>query len=254
MPAFELNEMEKAVLDLVERSPAPGRHCIRNAYRHLEKAWHLDGVDLQMAAFRAITAEEEAASGLFHALKRRGYAGATKLNPRNHVHKNSVVPFCIAVAGVLGATEGFFKSGIKLDKSLEPWVFRVWLDLEAMVGHPLYAYPEPPLNFTISNDDKTHDFSEQLREVAKRGQVEAVKDYLNERANKRNRILYAAPEGAPEVTALGNFLPKQRKNVLLLSVLYLMIDPYPRKQLFVQQSVQAFLKMLDLLPRDIIFE
>jgi hypothetical protein len=251
---MELTELERAVVDLVEHTPAPGKHCIRNAYRHLDKAWQLDGVDLEMAAFRAITAEEEAATGLFHSLQRRGYLGARKLKPRNHIHKNALIPFCTAVSGVLAATQGMgLKSGLQLDKSENPWRFKVWLDVTPFAGTPLHAYPEPPLTFTISIDGKPHDFSEQLQEVAQGRNLQAIEQYLTERANARNRILYAAPQGAPEVTSLKNFLPKQRQNVFILSVLYLMIDPYSEKQLFVQQALQAFLKMLKLLPDEIIF-
>jgi len=255
MSQLKLNEVEQAALALVENTPAPAKHCARNAYRHLQKAWSLDGVDLEMAAFRAITAEEEAASATFHSLKRRGYRGAEKLNPRKHLHKNAVVPFCKAVAGVLAVTESAgIKSGLYLDKSENPWRFKVQINVEHLVPGKKYAYPEPPLHFTISGDSHPHDFADKLKEIAKKRNVCSIKNYLEGRANMRNRILYASPRGAPEVTSLGNFLTTQRQNVFILVVLYLMIDPYPKKQLFVQQCLQSFLKMLDLLPQDIKFE
>ncbi len=113
------------------------RICVK---RSGAEATILDGVDLEMAAFRAITAEEEAASALFHSLKRRRYAGAARLSPRNHVHKNAVAPFCTAVSRVLAATEEIgMKSGLLLDKSEEPWRFRVWVNLEPIISRPLDA-------------------------------------------------------------------------------------------------------------------
>jgi len=57
-----------------------------------------------MAAFRVITAEEEVATAIFHALVRRKYVGANQIDPRNHVHKAAVAPFFEAV-------EGFFRAG-----------------------------------------------------------------------------------------------------------------------------------------------
>jgi hypothetical protein len=54
-----------------------------------------------------------------------------------------------------------------------------------------------------------HSVSQQSRRLF-------VAKYLEERANKRNGLLYAAQEGAPEVKSLGNFLPIQRINVLML--------------------------------------
>ncbi len=110
------------------------------------------------------------------------------------------------------------------------------------------------MHFTISKDCRPHDFSEQLQAIAQQRNVAAIREYLSDRANTRNRFLYAAQEGAPRVTSLNNFLPKQRQNVFMIAVLFLMIDPYPKKQLFVQQALQAFLKMLDLLQGDIVFE
>ena len=255
MSQLKLNEVEQAALDLVENTPSPGKHCARNAYRHLKKACSLDGVDLEMAAFRAITAEEEAASAIFHSLRRRGYRGAEKLNIWKHLHKNAVVPFCKAVAGVLAMTEGAgIKSDLYLDKSENPWRFRVQINVEHVVPGKKYAYPEPPLHFTISRASHPHDFTDKLEEIAKKRNLRSIKKYLEGRANMRNRILYASNKGAPEVTSLGNFLTTQRQNIFILVVLYLMIDPYPKKQLFVQQCLQSFLKMLDLLPEDIKFE
>jgi hypothetical protein len=35
--------------------------------------------------------------------------------------------------------------------------------------------------------------------------------------------------------------------------IYLLIDPYPEQQLFAQQALLAFLKMLDRLPEGIVF-
>jgi hypothetical protein len=255
MPQLELTELELAAVDLVEHTPAPGKHCARNAYRHLRKAWALDGVDLEMAAFRGITAEEEAATAIFHSLRRRKYRGTEKLNAWKHLHKNAVVPFCTAVAGVLAATEGTgIKSALYLDKSENPWRFRVQIAVEHLVPGQKYAYPEPPLHFTISKDNQPHDFSDKLDEIAKKKNLQSIKKYLDDRANMRNRLLYASQQGAPEVTSLGIFLTKQRQSVFMLVVIYLMIDPYQKKQLFVQQAFQAFLKMLNLLPGDITFE
>lgn len=65
------------------------KHCTRNAYVNLRKSWTLHPVDSEMYLFRAITAEEEAATGLMLALKQMHYPNAEQLNPRNHTHKAS---------------------------------------------------------------------------------------------------------------------------------------------------------------------
>lgn len=65
------------------------KHCTRNAYVNLRKSWTLHPVDSEMYLFRAITAEEEAATALMLALKKQHYPNAEQLNPRNHTHKAS---------------------------------------------------------------------------------------------------------------------------------------------------------------------
>lgn len=254
MAEIILTVIEQAALDMVERCPSPGKHCARNAFRHLSKAWKLQETDLEMAAFRAITAEEEAATAIFHALERRKYKGAVKLKRKNHLHKNALIPFCTAVAGALALTEELFKSKLYLDIEDVPPRFRIRIDVTSIVPGLKYAFPEPPLHFNMHMNDKPHDFTDKLNNIVTKNNFSDITKYLEKRANKRNMLLYAAPEGAPEVKALRNFLPIQRNNVFMLLILYLMIDPYPMKQLFVQQSLQAFLKMLKLLPGEIEFE
>ncbi len=51
--------------------------------------------DPAMAIFRAITAEEEAASGLLRCLAEMDYPNAKYLNPHNHSHKHAVFPLPI---------------------------------------------------------------------------------------------------------------------------------------------------------------
>lgn len=51
-----------------------------------------------MAIFRAITAEEEAATGLLRALQARGYADSREIQPRDHLQKAAVYPYLRAIA------------------------------------------------------------------------------------------------------------------------------------------------------------
>jgi hypothetical protein len=62
----------------------------------------------------------------------------------------------------------------------------------------------------------------------------------------------AAPK-LPNVE-LRNFLQGQREHVVMLLGVYILIDPYPEKQIFVQQAFLAFLIALKQLPKDIIFD
>ena len=65
--------------ELVEEYPSPGKHAARSAFRHIKKAWEIKDIDKEMAAFRAITAEEESATAVFHSVMRRKYKNAQNL-------------------------------------------------------------------------------------------------------------------------------------------------------------------------------
>ena len=60
----------RRVREGVGASAAPGKHAARNAIRHLEQAFAVKDIDPEGAIFHAITAEEEVATAIFHALVR----------------------------------------------------------------------------------------------------------------------------------------------------------------------------------------
>src|SRR5437762_14165480 len=93
---------------MLERTALPGRPAAKSAVRHIDKAYALADLDPDMAAFRAITAEEEAGTALFHSLKRHRYPGSAVLKPRDHLHKNAVAPFCTAVARLFALADQEF--------------------------------------------------------------------------------------------------------------------------------------------------
>lgn len=56
-----------------------------------------------MAVFLGITADEESATAIFHALKARRHPSAAAVNPRWHAHEAAMVPFFPAMEHVLTA-------------------------------------------------------------------------------------------------------------------------------------------------------
>jgi len=91
---LDLTSFDQSCFELLEALPrTQSRASMRSAINHLRRAEVLFPIDRPMAAFRCYTAEEEAASGLMHCLKERRYANAERLNPRNHIQKNAVIPF-----------------------------------------------------------------------------------------------------------------------------------------------------------------
>ena len=69
-----------SIQEAVEKITVPRiRHACRSAFNHLRKSWILHPVDAEMSAFRAITAEEEAASAVIRALRHQSYPNAESL-------------------------------------------------------------------------------------------------------------------------------------------------------------------------------
>ncbi|MDP8233351.1 MAG: hypothetical protein P9M06_00910 [Candidatus Saelkia tenebricola] len=63
-------EFSKNILSLIPTTNIPGRHSARNAIAMMEKTYTLIEIDPEMAAFRAITSAEEAATAIIHSLKK----------------------------------------------------------------------------------------------------------------------------------------------------------------------------------------
>ena len=74
-----LNGFQEGIIRCLDRDGSHGMQCARSAVRNLMKAWNLRDLDLGMALFRCLTAEEEAATAVFLALKSRQYEGASRL-------------------------------------------------------------------------------------------------------------------------------------------------------------------------------
>jgi hypothetical protein len=254
MPLFVETEFDQHLVDMLLTTAAPGQYAARNAVRHLDKAGEIAEIDPTMAAFRAITAEEEAATAVFHALRRHGYAGSTILHRHNHLHKNALGPFCEATIEVFKLVNDQFDLRPQLLIAEEDGTRRLKTQFRIAVrelGERL-ASGALPLGFSLSRNGQLHDFSDQIDNLATSRGAASIKAHLRQRANMRNELLYAGPSGLPTVR-LNNFLRTQRRAVKMLVILFLLIEPYAEQQLFVSQCLKAFLKMLDVLPDDLVF-
>ena len=230
---------------LVEATPAPGQHAARSALHHLDMALAIKSIDKEMAAFRALTGEEESVRAIFLALQRRRYDDADRLNWKRHDHKAAVYPFFEAVSAFLHSWSEL--AGLDPRIELRGSKFLVSVKVLRAGGKELRARPSPPLEFGVQLDDSPPDFKEELDRVVAARNLRSFKKHNKDRANLRNRILYASQEGIPHVDELRRFIERRQEIVLINLIVYLMIDPYPEKQQFVQQALTAFLKLLGLL-------
>lgn len=236
---------------LADAPKKQSRHCFRSALRHLEKAEALSGIDPAMAIFRGITAEEEAASGLMHCLRELDYVGAGCLNPRNHIHKHALIPFM----RILGLFFGqIFEKNLKeyrLHIKEEDGQKRLMLAFPLFVaGERQWVYPIPPLNIgvKVGTTATPPSYQGQISAYVDAKGAKNIRSYLKKEANLRNEILYAGPDGYPEVAELKpGFLREKTAHVLILLQAYLLIAPYSDRQPYVQDALGGFLAMVGAL-------
>jgi hypothetical protein len=250
LPKLELTEFQAKISELVEKQPAPVRHSARMAIHHLKRAWRIKKIDPEMAYLRALTAEEEAATAVFRSMKRLKYKGAEQLKDRNHTHKNALVPFAYAVGKVLQLTvkEAFDPKLVIKEEGPEAGKLQVRFTLNVN-GSEVHAWPKPPLHYGISVNNETHDFSDELAALATEAKAQDALGYVKHMANRRNQVLYAHPTGIPVTQEDDGFLEKRRQNVFMLLTIYLLIDQYEEHQLFVQQAIDALLKLLKIVEK-----
>jgi len=244
-------DLQQEIAKFILHTPAPGKHSARNAIYCIEKAWQLRHIDANMAAFRCITAEEEAATAIFHALKRRRYIGADRLNYRSHLHKLSLLPFFQAIADIFHKTVNMYKPQLIWNRMEKKPRLRLRLTVNIPGGETLHAEPQPPLYFTTLVNGKKYDFARELEKVATERKMKDIMDHLRNVANFRNRLLYAGSDGIPDVTIHDTAILRKRDIVIIHLAIYLLIDQYKEQQLFAQQALDAFLKMLRVIPKEI---
>jgi hypothetical protein len=77
--------------------PGTVKFRVLSALEHFDRSSQLFDVDKEMASFRAITGEEEAATALITAIRARRYPNAKEFNPRDHQHKAAVMACVMAI-------------------------------------------------------------------------------------------------------------------------------------------------------------
>jgi hypothetical protein len=248
LPELALSDDDRKVVNLLEAAPpSRARHCFRSAIDHLRRALLIQQIDPAMAVFRGITAEEEAASGLMHALIQRNYPNANLLKPRDHVQKHAVTPFLRSLLRHLAEIKLNGVSGVRLAITEIEGATRlaVVLLLEGE-AEPQPAIPVPPLNLSLSDGTTGHflDLSRNVRDVLKSFGYTNVLSFLQAEANLRNQILYAAQDGYPLVEDLKpEYILDRQRRVLTILKTTLLILPYEDVQPFASEALNSFLRL-----------
>lgn len=221
----------------------------RSAFEHLRGAWLLHPHDSEMSLFRAITAEEEAATALILALRQQKYPGTTRLNPRAHPHKAAIWPMLYAIhCGI--AEKGVPAPKLAIKKSGKPEL-DLAIDFGALgeLGRPLWGRPDHPFNLVIHSDEKgpfeVHRFERELLALAIDRGAATIGAHIAAEANLRNQILYASDQGIPAIRFSDDTLLIRLQRVTWLLVVTIGILQTTTLQLLVVQALEALLIALD---------
>lgn len=252
---MKFTEFEQETVTALEYCNGPVKNRAKNAIKHLKRAHKLLNIDKEMSVFRAITAEEEAASSLFFSLKNQRYENADRLWFKKHTYKLAVYPFVQSIGKFLMETsknEDFPFEKFKLIH--KPIKDRKAISVKLKIkGEDKFAEIIPPLNFNISkNGNEIVTFSEQFDEIAQKNSFKKVMKYLKHVANQRNEVLYANSSGLPKLKGdIEEYLSQQKKKVFVILTLLLMIDPWrvEQKSSFVNQALNSFLLILNRIKR-----
>lgn len=228
---------DKSTVRCLSEAKGSSAYAAQNAVGHLRKAWQVRHIDSQMAAFRAITAEEEAATAIIRLLQERSYAGAGSTDPHIHTVKQALFPLLLETSHVLKPFTEIIKVSVLVEQrndrpvmdllytlptgesfSSVPPLGHAWQStpIDGLPGDKVMALPGSyyDATFTISPSVARHPHFEPdvLREGALNlaAQLEArlsskanAAGYhrflalVKKEANIRNRLLYAGSDGWP---------------------------------------------------------
>jgi hypothetical protein len=184
------------------KMPKPAGSAAFHSLRHLNRAWRIREIEPEMALFRSISADDEAATALFLSLKREGYEGAERLKHRNHVQKQAVIPFFEAVYRQAEPhADKLPTAHLLIDRSTQSERLLIgFYVIDPATGEKDWGYPQPPFNLkvlkgTIGDGDWPEDFAEEIAALASEANAKSVLKFLEERVNLRNQILYASADG-----------------------------------------------------------
>ncbi|MDY0836805.1 hypothetical protein [Pseudomonas sp. SED1] len=228
-----------------------------NAVFHLKKAKEISEIDPLMAAFRSVCAEEEAATALIASLQEQNYLGSEKINFRSHNDKHTVIVFIQAVILWLE----------KLKTQIGPAIgrHRLFTDevngrLAIRIGFQLgdtknQIVPNPPLHLITQGDKTLADvFEKEVNAVLGKKKLSQVKRAISSRANFRNKLLYATPQGPYRHKGdISQWVMNQAGIVNSLLIALALVDPWRKPEFphsgIVIALIDVFLKLVSRLEK-----
>jgi hypothetical protein len=248
-------DVEPHLRRLAEDMPGAVKLRLLNTLEHFDRSFQLFDLDREMASFRAITGEEEAATALIKAIQIRRYPHAKKFNSRDHQHKAAVMACVMAIAtDVIPILKEF---QLMFDFAKRRVDVKIPLSNFDVAGGQDYAVqPVEPLDlvrgFETSNGTKP--FDEALKHLATQSNYDTIKKMVSAQANGRNTLLYASDSALPLSRASRNGIANRKGKALTLLVLSAMVLQSRKHQSLVCQAIDAFLGVISKLPAEEVSE
>jgi hypothetical protein len=242
--------LDKSLRRLAAKLPGSVRNRLLSSLEHFDRAFALFQIDREIASFRAITGEEEAATALMKAIALRRYRHANHFNPHDHQHKAAVIA-CVRAIGldiqpILAEFQlvfDFEKRRIDIKVPLS--------NFDVIGGENLAIQPVEPLDFvhTRNGTSEGNVFKEAIDNLAAKSQFENVRRMVKSIANSRNTLLYASDSSLHQSKATLDILEQRKTTAMVLLVLAVMILQSRKQLRLVGQAISAFLEVISKLPR-----
>lgn len=243
---MKLDDYQRNLLKLAAQTRGRGGYSSASSAQHLKRALELKDKMPEVAVFLTITAEEEAATAVFSALRKKKYEGASELREKDHVFKAGLYPFI----QLLGNTVAALKFGVPLELFFDPKkdqpddaILKIRMPMNIPGREDLFIVPDPPLNLvSVDPGGKKTDYFSAVRKVANENGIDSIHEQIRKWANRRNRMLYASDSELPKVKDVEKWMLPHFKGIFANLAAYLLVEPHP-KQNFVQEALTAFLKI-----------
>jgi hypothetical protein len=242
-------DLDAALRQLASTMPGAVKFRVLSALEHFDRSSQLFDVDKEMASFRAITGEEEAATALIAAIRARRYRHAADFNPRDHQQKAAVMACVMAISTQMAPMLAEFQLTFDFEKKRID--VKVPLSNFNVAGGENYAIqPIEPLDLvhSVEGAGERRPFDEALKRLAARSNYENIKRMVSSQANARNVILYASDSSLPRSAATREALANRKTRGLILLVLSAMVLQSRKHLALVSQAIETFLGVVSRLP------
>ncbi|MFN3474280.1 MAG: hypothetical protein ACK4ZW_09570 [Blastomonas sp.] len=241
-----------ALKKISARLPGSLRYRLLSALNHINKSQKIFDQDREIASFRAITAEEEAASTIIKCIQLRKYEHANQFNAYNHTHKAAILACTMVVRNsiqpIIRECQLIFHYDVpRIDIKIPLSNF----DIEG--GEKIALQPIEPLDLVHAREGIPDAllFAEALEDLAKKAKFRDIKLFVANQANSRNTLIYASDRSLPFSQATRESIKVRQNRTVNLLIIAVMIWQSKAHLSLVKQSILSFLGIIGRLPDDI---